>query len=830
MPSFDQPSTAQSRLASLRARRTSAAALRRALVATSLVAMLALPGCRSAEEKAAAHFAAASGYLEEGDTARAEIELRNVLELTPNDIDARFILAGLFLEAGATDTATAHLMRLLETAPEHRDARIMLLDLALDDADWPLATTLYAPIADEAGTDPGIAFRGALLDYTEAVQAGDEAQRKQAHARLVADSDALPGLMSGHAVIADGYLTADDPDAALGAIDSGLDALPENLELMLSRVKLLYRLDRPEEVTLQMTKIVDTAPDRGDLRAMLVSWLIETDDLDAAEATLRADPEIATPVARAALLRFLAAYRGPDSAIAEIDRLDTDPGSTPDLAALRATLLFDTGRTDEAILEMRAVVAALPAGPDRADERLALVRMLEAEGDEGAAFDELAALHAESPRHVDAGVLYARRLIEMGHVEAAIAPLRTALGIRPDDVTAHQLIATAYDALGRSSLALQHFSQSMAVSNNAPDPTIVYARHLAAAGIEDTARDALNLSLLAHPEDPRVLAQLGALYQDAGDFGWSVVIEERLAALSDPAAHVAAEQLRLERLATERGVELALAALDTSMTSTREAVFGYAAIVRSYLAAGRPDDALRALEAGRARFPDSLALQVVAAALHTARGDLETAAQTYRAVLTEAPEVEDLWVELVKIERRLGDPEAARQVLDEGRSVLPTAPELAWQQALLETETGDVAAAIETYEVLLAAHPRNMPVRNNLARLLVTTDAPDALDRATEVAADLEGSSVPEFMDTYAWLLFRKGEVQAALPLLEKAAELRPEDGEIRLHAAEAHRVVGQTDTAMTHYAAAAETGTPSDVETARAAMAELTRLAEARP
>jgi Flp pilus assembly protein TadD len=123
-----------------------------------------------------------------------------------------------------------------------------------------------------------------------------------------------------------------------------------------------------------------------------------------------------------------------------------------------------------------------------------------------------------------------------------------------------------------------------------------------------------------------------------------------------------------------------------------------------------------------------------------------------------------------------------------------------------------------------------MPVRNNLARLLVTTDAPDALDRATEVATDLEGSSVPEFMDTYAWILFRKGEVQAALPLLEKAAELRPEDGEIRLHAAEAHRAVGQTDTAMTHYAAAAETGTPSDVETARAAMAELTRLAEARP
>ena len=54
--------------------------------------------------------------------------------------------------------------------------------------------------------------------------------------------------------------------------------------------------------------------------------------------------------------------------------------------------------------------------------------------------------------------------------------------------------------------------------------------------------------------------------------------------------------------------------------------------------------------------------------------------------------------------------------------------------------------------------------------------------------------------------------------------------GEIRLHAAEAYRAVGQTDTAMTHYAAAAETGTPSDVETARAAMAELTRLAEARP
>ena len=61
------------------------------------VAALALSACDSAEERAEAHFQSALALIEEGDTDRAIVELRNVFQLNGSHKEARETLADLML-------------------------------------------------------------------------------------------------------------------------------------------------------------------------------------------------------------------------------------------------------------------------------------------------------------------------------------------------------------------------------------------------------------------------------------------------------------------------------------------------------------------------------------------------------------------------------------------------------------------------------------------------------------------------------------------------------------------------------------------------------------
>jgi tetratricopeptide (TPR) repeat protein len=50
--------------------------------------------------------------------------------------------------------------------------------------------------------------------------------------------------------------------------------------------------------------------------------------------------------------------------------------------------------------------------------------------------------------------------------------------------------------------------------------------------------------------------------------------------------------------------------------------------------------------------------------------------------------------------------------------------------------------------------------------------------------------------DTHGWILFKSGNTQESLPILEKAHELAPDSQEIALHLVEAYRAMGRNSDA----------------------------------
>jgi tetratricopeptide (TPR) repeat protein len=116
--------------------------------------------------------------------------------------------------------------------------------------------------------------------------------------------------------------------------------------------------------------------------------------------------------------------------------------------------------------------------------------------------------------------------------------------------------------------------------------------------------------------------------------------------------------------------------------------------------------------------------------------------------------------------------------------------------ALVYGQMKDYAKARDTYEKLLALNPDLVFALNNLAVLY--SEQLNRVDRAYELAqkartlAPGDGS----IADTLGWILYKRGDYQQALTLLQESVSKLPERPEIQFHLGMTNYMMGQADAA----------------------------------
>jgi tetratricopeptide (TPR) repeat protein len=116
--------------------------------------------------------------------------------------------------------------------------------------------------------------------------------------------------------------------------------------------------------------------------------------------------------------------------------------------------------------------------------------------------------------------------------------------------------------------------------------------------------------------------------------------------------------------------------------------------------------------------------------------------------------------------------------------------------ALLYERTNDFIKARDAYERLLSINPNSLTALNNLACLYADRldDPGKAYDLARR-ARELQGND-PAVADTFGWVLFKRGEYQQALPILQESAVKLPDSPEVQFHLGMTAYMMGQTDLA----------------------------------
>ncbi len=370
-----------------------------------------------------------------------------------------------------------------------------------------------------------------------------------------------------------------------------------------------------------------------------------------------------------------------------------------------------------------------------------------------AALGTLRRLVARIPESVDGRYRLAQRLSAIDDLAGAIAQLKIVLERDPDHIDARLDLARALRHERRLDEAIAQTRSAFDRSGQALDIAEELFWLLCEADDRTAAVDLLTL-LDDDRSDTEALATVARFDRGLGRLDEARVIAARIAK-----------------------VDAELGSL--SLAETELAAGDHAAAVRRALAV--PSSSERFVDARR-----------IGGAAHLAAQHPQAALDVLVPVRIAKPTDVDLATLAAFALVDLGKPAEARAVL----SKLPDGPSALFARARIADRAGDAAAALAIVEGILREKPESTAALNLAGYLLADrnerlADAERYLRRARDLAP-----GDPAILDSWGWLLFRKGQTRDAVRVLDRAARFAPREPEILLHLATAWAADGAPRTA----------------------------------
>jgi tetratricopeptide (TPR) repeat protein len=552
-------------------------------------------------------------------------------------------------------------------------------------------------------------------------------------------------------------------------------------------------------------------PTLSEARAALAETYFITNDLKQAEseglAAIRANPD--SYGAHRTLARLYTLQSGladkslnraaADKAVAELREVLRVHPNDAEAYALLAEFYVATGREKEAVEALRKWTT-LPASM------------------EGRFYQVVMQGRELSPAAANARL--GEVLLGAGQTAEAVATIRQAMAIEPENPRYLQLLGEAFEAGGSADQGLiEELKRVVAQTPSNTGAAQTLARAQARTGKVDDAVATLKGSIGAvkpgnDGERFQLQLTLAKVYEDASRFNEAVgVYEELLASRNIKDTPLANERER--RFAVSVLVEIAGLRQQAGQTEQALAVFDRmrtllpdtdptadvqrAEFLRSN---GKRAEALQGVRAARQRFPEDKRLLRLEAQTLGELGRTDEALALLRPRLKgDASDFEEyLFMSSMLMGAGKGTEavEAARKALSLASAEDPAQT----TNALLmlssaQERAGDTQGAEETLRQVLAKDANNPTALNNLGYFLTEHDqkleeARGMIERA--VRAEPQNSS---FLDSLGWVYYKLGKLKEAERYLSDAARRNPTSATIQEHLGDLFKKLGQQEKAQ---------------------------------
>lgn len=735
------------------------------------VLLLLAAGCQSPEQKVANHLKNAREFLDQDQPALASVELRNVLQIDPNQAEAYYMQAQILERNQDWRGMYGNLQRTLELAPEHVEAHRDLAKLYMFSGELPQAKQHADKVLMLA---PKQAASLALMGAWHLRSDQPDAALQYAREALMLEESNLDGLtlLGSAALLEEDFALAEE--AAAGAEQYH----PESPVPYLMRIRTATVQDDDTAVVHAYEKLIALNPESLAYRQALASHHLNQGDTGAAEQVLRQAVE-ALPEdhnAKLMLARFLGS-RSTDDAIAAIQQfLAQEPSNT--LRFELAGLYQREGRLEDAGDVYRHVLSGDASNDEAtmARTRLAALALDQEHREEAEALiDEVL---AQEPSQPDALLLRAYIQLEQRETDQAIGNIRIVLRNEPENDKALTLLGEAYLQQYAAELAEASFKQAIEVN-----PTNVQAaKRLASIYILRAQFAGAEAILRPMAENGRGDDELYGLYIQSKlalqDWtGANAAAGNMYGEGSDYSQYITALTLQ-ERREHKAAAELLRLLVEKHPTSkTLLATLAHAPWI-----AGDGGGTEHYLRGEVEKAPNNVAALELLAEELLRRGKFQDAQVLVQQALQETPRWLAGFEYLARVHVESGDLSEAKDAYRKGLEQQPKALNYKLKLAMLADRTGDELEAEALYRELIDQPPTADIAANNLAMMLSRRQ--ETRNEAISIARRFTNTQHPLFADTLGWIYVLNGDLVNGSRLLEYAAQNAPSVAEVKYHLA----------------------------------------------
>ena len=739
-----------------------------------------------------------------GRYEEAQAGFERSLELDPNNVDANRGAIRVAIQLGNTEQARSFVEGALKVSQDDFDVWLLKGDLERQDKKFTEALEAYTKALEIIPLSPVALLQRAAVR----VALSDNGGALEDLAAIGDASNEDPRALYLRALIA---VQKDRQIEALRYLRQILQVIPNHRESLRLAAQLHFKMNEHREAESYLNRLLTIDPANEEYRRMI-------------GAVQLADGRL-------------------DTGMGDMENVDIETLSDPSLLALLGTAFLKHGKFADGT---RSLERAHELAPESVPIRTQLAFSKMRSGNLTDALAELAAIRADDPSFLLAGILQAFGNASNQKQTESLQIVNELIEQQPDLPVLYNVRGYLYDIFEEPEKAAADFATALERDPKFHPAIFNLARLAMKANDTQGSRKLLRRVLEQAPNQPQALLALASIFEREGNESEALQLWEQARANNPTAVEPRIYLARYYRGKKNVPVayNMAQEAYDLAPYSPA-AQFEFAICNMS---SGKPEESIPIIKAMIERFPDSEQAMELLAQAYNQKGDVEGLESTLLDLLNRFPDAIKARVALARLHLKRKDFVAAAKLANEliaddeaqaegytlqgdiifaqgamaeavvayrkAHQQKPTTESLLKLYAAHQQTGGDSAMldewlvehdddipvrmtkamddisaerhseAILHYEKILEAVPGHIVALNNLAWIFDEKDD----DRAIEYArrAYEAAPTRAEIVDTYGWIMLRKGNGEQAVELLTKAAEGAPDNNDIRYHFASA--------------------------------------------
>jgi tetratricopeptide (TPR) repeat protein len=760
----------------------------------TLLSVLLILGsaCTNKEESKQKYYERGMELFNQGNYAKARLEFKNLLQIDPKDANAYFMFGQIEEKDENWPKAYALFLRATELDPGHAEAQVHLgtifalsgdTDKALGAADAALAVK------------PNDTAAMVLKGFVKAKMG----QKDAAISDILTVIESDPSNVEASSLLAALYADQGEMDRAIRIAKDSLAIHTDRPASYLLLARLYAQAGKEDEVVKVLTELIVNKPDDLQNRLHLVTFYQKQEQGEkAVEVLQQAITDLPDNMdAKLALIALYSQQGALEQAQALLEQYVSESPEHTGLKLELARRYLATGRQDEANRTLSEVIQLAGTSEDGLTARTlkagALIKE-KALGEAGALLDEV--LQAD-PKFKEALLVRAGMSLMSEDADQGIADLRTLLREDPSYVKAHRLKARAHLKKGEVQLARESLEDAIRIRPEEAAANFELVQLLINTQEFEDAIEVLQKMRRFAPDNIKVLQALAMVQEKLKH--WKAVenvAQEMVEKHPDnPLGYYYRGISRLNRDMADSSIEDFEKVLEIKSNSI-EALVGLA---KAFFMMKQPEDALQRIDQVVKTSPEHFAALNLKGEVHLSQKQWDQAENAFNRARAISPKWPVPYRNLVNLNILRGDDSGVIGLLREGFEKTGD-PVLGIDLANNYSREDRVEEAIGIYDGILDKHPKHLLASNNLAMLLLKGE-PDQLelDKALQLVEGFELSNNPVILDTLGWVHIKRGEIDKALSVLQRAVKKGSGLPDIDYHLGFAYYQQGQMENAKRH-------------------------------